>query len=86
MKDYESWSLCPLGPRSSASIACINTMTLGGLSESPVKRHVAKEDGRPKFIIIYLVFCDTEEYIICSPEWLDKSVMILWYALAHVSQ
>ena len=29
----------------------INMMTLGGLSESPVKRHVAKEEGRPKFII-----------------------------------
>ena len=26
-------------------------MTSGGLSESPVKRHVAKEEGQPKFII-----------------------------------
>ena len=29
-------------------------MTSGGLSESPVKRHVAKEEGRPKFITIKL--------------------------------
>ena len=27
-------------------------MTSGGPSESPVKRHVAKEEGQPKFIII----------------------------------
>ena len=32
-------------------------MISGGLSESPVKRHVAKEEGRP-----IRIFCNTEEY------------------------
>ena len=60
-------------------------MTSGGPSESPVKRHVAKEEDQPKFIIITLTgYSVTQKNTECCGFTRSKCLNVV-FSTAHFS-